>query len=232
MAQKVVGYVKLQIPAGKATPAPPVGPALGQHGVNIAAFTKEFNERTKNDMGLVIPVVITVYADRSFSFITKTPPAAVLIKKECNIESGSGVPNKEKVATISKASIQKIAELKMRDLNATPDMMGVVGRLGKVLGPKGLMPSPKSGTVTPDAAKAVTEAKAGKIEYRLDKTNIIHCPIGKVSFGADKLFENYSALIGAIIKAKPAAAKGQYIKSCVAASTMGPGVKMNANKQL
>ena len=122
MAQKVVGYVKLQIPAGKATPAPPVGPALGQHGVNIAAFTKEFNERTKNDMGLIIPViipvVITVYADRSFSFITKTPPAAVLIKKECNIESGSGVPNKEKVATISKASIQKIAELKMRDLNA------------------------------------------------------------------------------------------------------------------
>ena len=97
MAQKVVGYVKLQIPAGKATPAPPVGPALGQHGINIAAFTKEFNERTKNDMGLIIPVVITVYADRSFSFITKTPPAAVLIKKECNIESGSGVPNKEKV---------------------------------------------------------------------------------------------------------------------------------------
>ena len=115
---------------------------------------------------------------------------------------------------------------------ATPDMMGVVGRLGKVLGPKGLMPSPKAGTVTPDAAKAVQEAKAGKVEYRLDKTNIIHCPIGKVSFGADKLFENYSALLGAIIKAKPAAAKGQYIKSCVAASTMGPGVKMNANKQL
>ena len=112
MAQKVVGYVKLQIPAGKATPAPPVGPALGQHGVNIQAFTKEFNERTKNDMGLIIPVVITVYSDRSFSFITKTPPAAVLIKKECNIESGSGVP------TISKASIQKIAERKMRDLNA------------------------------------------------------------------------------------------------------------------
>ena len=115
---------------------------------------------------------------------------------------------------------------------ASPDMMSVVGRLGKVLGPKGLMPSPKSGTVTPDAAKAVMEAKAGKVEYRLDKTNIIHCPIGKVSFGADKLYENYTALLGAIIKAKPAAAKGQYIKSCVAASTMGPGVKMNANKQL
>ena len=115
---------------------------------------------------------------------------------------------------------------------ASPDMMGVVGRLGKLLGPKGLMPSPKAGTVTPDVAKAVKEVKAGKVEYRLDKTNIIHCPIGKVSFGADKLYENYTALIGAIIKAKPAAAKGQYIKSCVAASTMGPGVKMNANKQL
>ena len=115
---------------------------------------------------------------------------------------------------------------------ASPDMMAVIGRLGKVLGPKGLMPNPKAGTVTPDVARAVNEAKAGKIEYRLDKTNIIHCPIGKVSFGADKLYENYTALLGAIIKAKPAAAKGQYIKSCVAASTMGPGVKMNANKQL
>ena len=115
---------------------------------------------------------------------------------------------------------------------ASPDMMGVVGRLGKLLGPKGLMPSPKAGTVTPNVAAAVKEIKAGKVEYRLDKTNIIHCPIGKVSFGADKLYENYTALLGAIIKAKPAAAKGQYIKSCVAASTMGPGVKMNANKQL
>ena len=118
VAQKVTGYVKLQIPAGKATPAPPVGPALGQHGVNIAAFTKEFNERTKNDVGLIIPVVITVYADRSFTFITKTPPAAVLIKKACNIESGSGVPNKTKVATISKEDVRKIAETKMPDLNA------------------------------------------------------------------------------------------------------------------
>ena len=118
MAQKITGYVKLQIPAGKATPAPPVGPALGQHGVNIAAFTKEFNERTKNDMGLIIPVVITVYADRSFSFVTKTPPAAVLIKKECNIESGSGVPNKDKVATITKAQVKEIAERKMPDLTA------------------------------------------------------------------------------------------------------------------
>ena len=118
MAQKVVGFIKLQIPAGKATPAPPVGPALGQHGVNIMAFTKEFNERTKNDAGLIIPVVITVYADRSFSFITKTPPAAVLIKKACNIKSGSGVPNKTKVAVLKKADLQKIAETKMPDLNA------------------------------------------------------------------------------------------------------------------
>ena len=113
---------------------------------------------------------------------------------------------------------------------ATPDMMGLVGRLGKVLGPRGLMPTPKAGTVTPDVAKAVTEAKAGKIEYRLDKTNIIHCPIGKVSFGAEKLQENFDALMGAIIKAKPAATKGQYIKSCVIATTMGPGVKLNVAK--
>ena len=113
---------------------------------------------------------------------------------------------------------------------ATPDMMSVIGRLGKVLGPKGLMPSPKAGTVTADVARAVTEAKAGKIEYRLDKTNIIHCPIGKASFGAEKLQENFDALMSAIIKAKPAAAKGQYIKSCVLASTMGPGVKVNQAK--
>ena len=118
MAQKISGYIKLQIPAGKATPAPPVGPALGQHGVNIMAFTKEFNERTKNDVGLIIPVIITVYADRSFTFITKTPPAAVLIKKACGIETASGVPNKTKVAKITKEQIKKIAETKMPDLNA------------------------------------------------------------------------------------------------------------------
>ena len=118
MAQKVVGFIKLQIPAGKVTPAPPVGPALGQHGVNIMAFTKEFNERTKNDAGMIIPVIITVYADRSFSFVTKTPPAAVLIKKACNIQSGSAVPNRTKVATISIEDVRKIAETKMPDLNA------------------------------------------------------------------------------------------------------------------
>ena len=115
---------------------------------------------------------------------------------------------------------------------ASPDMMGLVGRLGKVLGPRGLMPNPKAGTVTPDVAKAVTEAKAGKIEYRLDKTNIIHCPIGKVSFGAEKLQENFDALLGAIVRAKPAAAKGQYIRSCTVASTMGPGVMVSTTKYL
>ena len=118
MAQKVTGLIKLQIPAGKATPAPPVGPALGQHGVNIMQFTKEFNERTKNEGDLIIPVVITVYADRSFSFVTKTPPAAVLIKKACGLKSGSGVPNKNKVAQLSKEDLRKIAEQKMPDLNA------------------------------------------------------------------------------------------------------------------
>lgn len=118
MAQKVVGFIKLQIPAGKATPAPPVGPALGQHGVNIMSFTKEFNERTQKDIGYLIPVVITVYADRSFSFITKTPPAAVLVKKALNIESGSGVPNKTKVASITRAQLEEIAKTKMPDLNA------------------------------------------------------------------------------------------------------------------
>ena len=118
MAQKVTGLIKLQIPGGKATPAPPVGPALGQHGVNIMAFTKEFNERTKNDIGMTIPVVITVYADKSFSFITKTPPAAVLLKKAANIAKASGVPNKTKVAKVTSEQVRKIAEIKMVDLNA------------------------------------------------------------------------------------------------------------------
>ena len=119
MAQKVVGYIKLQIPAGKATPAPPVGPALGQHGVNIMSFTKEFNERTQKDIGYLIPVVITVYADRSFSFITKTPPAAILIKKAVGLEKGSGLPNKEKIATLNRAQLEEIANTKMPDLNAS-----------------------------------------------------------------------------------------------------------------
>ncbi len=125
------------------------------------------------------------------------------------------------------AKIQNEGWMEFDVLIATPDMMGVVGRLGRVLGPRGLMPNPKAGTVTPDVARAVTEAKAGKIEYRLDKTNIIHCPIGKVSFGVEKLTENFEALMGAVVRARPAAAKGQYVRSCVVASTMGPGIKIN-----
>lgn len=138
MAKKVEGYIKLQIPAGKATPAPPVGPALGQHGVNIVEFTKQFNAKTADQGDLIIPVVITVYADRTFSFITKTPPAAVLIKKACNIKSGSGVPNKDKVATLSKADLQKIAETKMPDLNAASleAAMSMIAGTAKSMGVK------------------------------------------------------------------------------------------------
>ena len=141
-------------------------------------------------------------------------------------EAGSDFVGAEEMV----AKIQNENWLDFDVVIATPDMMGVVGRLGKVLGPRGLMPTPKAGTVTPDVARAVTEAKAGKIEYRLDKTNIIHCPIGKVSFGAEKLQENFNTLMGAIIKAKPAATKGQYIRSCTIATTMGPGVKLNVAK--
>lgn len=141
-------------------------------------------------------------------------------------EAGSDFVGAEELV----AKIQNENWLDFDVVIATPDMMGVVGRLGKVLGPRGLMPTPKEGTVTPDVAKAVSEAKAGKIEYRLDKTNIIHCPIGKVSFGAEKLKENLDALMAAVVKAKPAATKGQYIKSCVVATTMGPGIKLNVSR--
>ena len=147
-------------------------------------------------------------------------------KADAAIAAGSDFVGAEEMI----AKIQNENWLDFDVVIAAPDMMGLVGRLGKVLGPRGLMPTPKAGTVTPDVARAVTEAKAGKIEYRLDKTNIIHCPIGKVSFGPEKLQENFDALMGAIIKAKPAATKGQYIKSCVIATTMGPGVKLNVAK--
>ena len=147
-------------------------------------------------------------------------------KADAAKEAGSDYVGAEELV----AKIQNENWLDFDVVIATPDMMGVVGRLGKVLGPRGLMPTPKAGTVTPDVAKAVTEAKAGKIEYRLDKTNIIHCPIGKVSFGAEKLQENLDTLMNAIVKAKPATTKGQYIKSCVIATTMGPGIKLNVAK--
>ncbi len=153
----------------------------------------------------------------------------LVICKDNNIEAAKNAG----ADYVGEEYVQKIQSEGWMDFDvviATPDMMSVVGRLGKVLGPRGLMPSPKAGTVTPDVAKAVTEAKAGKIEYRLDKTNIIHCPIGKASFGAEKLQENFDALMNAIVKAKPAAAKGQYVKSCVVASTMGPGVRINPTR--
>ncbi len=153
----------------------------------------------------------------------------LVICKDNNVEAAKNAG----ADYVGEEYVQKIQSEGWMDFDvviATPDMMGVVGRLGKVLGPRGLMPSPKAGTVTPDVAKAVTEAKAGKIEYRLDKTNIIHCPIGKASFGAEKLQENFDALMSAIVKAKPAAAKGQYVKSCVVASTMGPGVRINPTR--
>ena len=381
MAKKVAKMVKLQVEAGKATPAPPVGPALGQAGVNIMAFVKEFNERTAKQAGLIIPVEITVFEDRSFTFITKTPPAAVLLKKAAGLAKASGEPNKNKVAKLPRAKAQEIAESKMVDLNAasieaatrmiegtarsmgieivdflcpweeipllprrekflmakagkkyqdaaklleagkvytveeavelvkktatakfdetielhvrlgvdpkyadqqvrgamvlphgtgkskrvlvfakgakveeaeaagadfvgsdeivtkiqggwtdfdvavaTPDMMGTVGRLGKILGPRGLMPNPKLGTVTMDLAKAISEIKAGKVEYRTDKAGNVHCPIGKASFDNNKLVENLNALIDTLVRVKPAAAKGQYIRSVTVSSTMGPGI--------
>src|SRR5665648_1032748 len=304
MAKKVEGIIKLQVPAGNATPAPPIGPALGQKGVNIMDFCKQFNAKTADQPGMIIPVVITVYADRSFTFITKTPPAAVLLKKAADIKSGSGEPNNKKVATITTEQAKEIAKAKFDEtievhiklgvdgrhadqqvrgaivlphgtgktnkvlvfakgakaleaeaagadyvggeelakkiqtenwfdfdvVVATPDMMGVVGRLGKILGPKGLMPNPKSGTVTMDVVRALEEIKAGKVEYRLDKTNIIHTGIGKVSFGPEKLVENFKTLMDAVAKAKPAAAKGQYLRSITIAATMGPGVKVNQAK--
>ena len=153
----------------------------------------------------------------------------LVICKDNNIEAAKNAG----ADYVGEEYVQKIQSEGWMDFDvviATPDMMGVVGRLGKVLGPRGLMPSPKAGTVTPDVTKAVTEAKAGKLEYRLDKTNIIHCPIGKASFGVEKLQENFDALMNAIVKAKPAASKGQYVKSCVVASTMGPGVRINPTR--
>lgn len=159
----------------------------------------------------------------------KTVRVAVFCKEDktqAALDAGADVVGAEDLME----RIQKENFMDFDVVIATPDMMGVVGRLGKVLGPRGLMPNPKAGTVTPDVAKAVTEAKAGKIEYRLDKTNIIHCPIGKVSFGSEKLQQNFDTLLGAIVKAKPAAAKGQYVKSCVVATTMGPGIKINPGR--
>ncbi len=365
MAKKVTAVIKLQCPAGAANPAPPVGTALGPHGVNIMEFCKQFNARTQGQAGMIIPVLVTVYQDRTFSFITKTPPAPNLILKEAGLEKGSGQPNRTKVgrgharaaqedrraqdgrpecgrprrrdaddrghraidgrgggglmATAGKrfrAAVTKVdrtreyaisdavvlvkaaafakfnetvdvavrlgvdprhadqvvrgtvvlphgtgksvrvlviaqgdkakeAEAagadfagmefiqKLKDgwlecdvIVATPDVMGQLGQLGRILGPRGLMPNPKAGTVTMDVTKAVREIKAGKIEFRVDKTGNVHAPIGKINFSAQQLAENLQAFMDTIVRAKPAAAKGHYIQSATVSSTMGPGVRL------
>jgi large subunit ribosomal protein L1 len=366
MAKKVLTNIKLQISAGKANPSPPVGPALGQHGVNIMEFCKAFNAQTQSEEGLIIPVVITVYQDRSFSFITKTPPASVLLKKAAGIIKGSGEPNKTKVGQVTREQVVEIAKTKKPDLNAvdlegamktiegtarsmglkkrimghkgkkycqaiekvdrsklyeleeglnlvignafakfnetievatrlgvdprkadqmvrgtvqlphgtgkevrvlvfakgekekeakeagaeyvggeellekikggwfefdravaTPDMMGAVGKIGKLLGPRGLMPNPKTGTVTFNIKETVQELKAGKIEFKVDKAGIVHAPLGKVSFGLEKLKDNIIAMVETIFKLKPPTSKGVYVKNISLSSTQGPGVKID-----
>src|SRR5438552_763307 len=239
MAKKVLTVIKLQIPGGQANPAPPVGPALGQHGVNIMEFCKAFNAQTAQENGRITPVEITVYEDRSFDFITKTPPAAVLIKEALRIEKGSAEGDKAREAeeagadVIGSADLAKRVEEGFTDFDvaiATPDQMGNVGRLGRILGPRGLMPNPKTGTVTFDVAKAVRDAKAGKLEYRTDRGANVHIPIGKKSFDERALVENYAALLDEIVRAKPAAAKGRYIKKITLTSTMGPGIHVDPTR--
>jgi len=368
MAKKVQAYIKLQVKAGQANPSPPVGPALGQHGVNIMEFCKAFNAKTQTlEAGLPTPVVITVYADRSFTFITKTPPASILLKKAAGIKSGSETPHSKKVGKVTRAQLEEIANAKMEDLTAanmdaavrtiagsarsmgidteavmakltkrkklfservdpektyvfedaiallkelssvkftesvevainlgvdprksdqvvrsatvlpngtgktvrvavfaqganadkakeagadivgfddlaatikggelnfdvviaSPDAMRVVGQLGQILGPRGLMPNPKVGTVTPDVAGAVRNAKAGQVRYRTDKAGIIHCIIGKLDFDVDSLRGNLEALIADLLKAKPSSTKGIYVMKVAVSSTMGPGISID-----
>src|SRR5438046_321368 len=296
--KKIQAVVKLQIPAGKANPSPPVGPALGQHGVNIMEFCKGFNAQTASQEGLILPVVVTIYQDRSFTFIVKTPPAAVRLKRAAEIGPGKqysleeavaiiksmpptkfdqsvdlsfrlgvdpkhadqmvrgavvlphGIGKSVRVAVFAKGDKEREAREAGADVVgaedlvervqggwmefdtaiATPDLMGQVGRLGKVLGPRGLMPNPKLGTVTFDISRAVREAKAGKIEFRVDKAGNIHTPVGKRSFNEQQLRDNAMALIEAIVRAKPAAAKGVYLRTLTVSSTMGPGARIDVQK--
>src|SRR5919106_997640 len=312
MAKKILTLIKLQIPGGQANPAPPVGPALGQHGVNIMEFCKAFNAQTAQENGRITPVEITVYEDRSFTFITKTPPAAVLIKEALGLEKGSAEPNRAKVGRLTRERIDRehqytpaqavrlLKELpsakfdetvevhfrlglnvrhadqqlrgtlmlphgtgkevrvavfaegeKAREAEeagadvvgsadlakqveegfddfdvavATPDLMGIVGRLGRILGPRGKMPNPKTGTVTFDVGKAVSDSKGGKLEYRTDRGANVHVAIGKKSFDERRLLENYAAVVEEIVRARPSAAKGRYIRTITLTTTMGPGV--------
>src|SRR6267143_1092649 len=275
MAKKVVGFIKLQVPAGKANPSPPIGPALGQRGLNIMEFCKAFNAQTqKIEPGLMLPVVITAYQDKSFSFIVKTPPATVLIKQAAvakfdeavdvainlgidakksdqtvrgSVVLPAGTGKKIRIAVFAQGDKAKAAKdagadiVGMEDLAesvkagkldfdvviASPDTMRVVGQLGQILGPRGLMPNPKVGTVTPDVAAAVKNAKSGQVTYRVDKAGIVHCTIGKATFELNALKENLHALIADLQKAKPASSKGQYLKRITLSSTMGPGVMVD-----
>src|SRR5919109_849889 len=237
MAKKVLTVIKLQIPGGQANPAPPVGPALGQHGVNIMEFCKAFNAQTADQNGRITPVEITVFEDRSFTFITKTPPAAVLIKEArvAVFAEGDKAREAEEAGAdiVGSADLAKRVEEGFTDFDvaiATPDQMGNVGRLGRILGPRGLMPNPKTGTVTFDVGKAVGDAKAGKLEYRTDRGANVHVSIGKKSFDQRALLENYATVLDEIIRAKPAAAKGRYIRQVTLTSTMGPGIHVDPTR--
>src|SRR5436190_310239 len=305
MAKEVTGFVKLQVKGGQANPAPPIGPALGSKGINIMEFCKQFNARTQDRMGKTLPVLITVYTDKSFDFIIKTPPAAVQLMEAAKIQKrktvetrvdknkayslkeasslvkqvnttkfdasvdlhirlgvdpkkadqairgtvtlphGTGktkkvlvlcTPDKEADAKAAGADfvgldefIQKIEGgwVDVDVVIATPSVMPKIGKLGKVLGPRNLMPNPKTGTVTNDVAAAVNEVKGGKIAFKVDKAGIIHASIGRVSFAPEKIAENSQELLNAIIKARPSSAKGAYVKGISMASTMSPGISID-----
>eukprot|EP00903_Cladosiphon_okamuranus_P001705 g1703.t1 len=333
MAKKLVGSLKLQVPAGQANPSPPVGPALGQRGINIMEFCKAFNAKTQDmEPGAPCPTVIQYYQDKSFTMEIKTPPASYYLKKAAKLKSGANNPGKETAGSVTVAQVKEIAEAKMKDLNAndidaamqiilgsarsmgieansktkfdetveiamnlgvdprhadqmvrgvvglpngtgkdvrvavfargpkaeeaqaagadivgaedlmetiqggkidfdrciaTPDMMPIVGRLGKVLGPRNLMPNPKVGTVTMDVADAVKAAKGGEVQFKAEKAGVVHAGVGKASFDEAKLVENVKAFVDAVAKAKPSGAKGAYIKKVSLSSSMGPGVTVS-----
>jgi large subunit ribosomal protein L1 len=246
MAKKILGYIKLQVPAGSATPSPPIGPALGQRGINIMEFCKAFNAQSQNlEKGAPIPVSITYYQDKSFTFVMKTPPATVLIKKAAKVDKGSSKPHTDKVGKLTRAQAEEAqaagadivgaedlaervqaGQIGFDRCIATPDMMPLVGRLGRVLGPRGLMPNPKLGTVTPNVREAVEAAKGGQVQFRVEKAGLIHAGVGKASFDAASLVDNVKALVDAVNRAKPSGAKGTYLKRAHLSSTMGPGIKL------
>ena len=220
MAKKIQGYIRLQLPAGAANPAPPVGPALGAQGVNIKAFCKEFNAKTKDQNGMILPVIITVYADKSFSFILKSPPASVLLKKAAIDAGADHAGLQDMIAKINEGWLDFDVAI------ATTEAMKTVRTIARVLGPKGLMPNPKSGTVTDDVAAGIKAVKAGRVEFKMDKTCNIGVGIGKRSFTSAQILENLQAVLEAVGKAKPAHFKGHYIKSVTLSSSQSPSVRI------